>query len=1551
MVQSGKCSAKLKRAKIVYVVSLLFILMFPYKVSARDVGAPNIDFSKGNFDGWVMQTGKYYRKPDSTVAYLWKTVETQSSERFHLVNSTEPLDDPIVSCDDFKENPFTGGAMTMRIGSPGYGVGAEGNGSDSAGAERATYKFVVTKESRALILNFACVLHDPTDNNNATAPQQPARPGQKPNNNRVSSEHSGDQIPHFEMNVEFKSPDGTLSTESCAHFASTANKNATYLKQPSDCDYTTATKPLSEYAYLPWTSSIYDLEDKIGDTVTITFQTHDCLRFVNNIEGAGGHEAYGYFYAQTTDLKLDIHNCESSGENAIIRAPKGFAHYDWRIKNGDNYVEDACFICTSADSSEVEIKRELMKGNSIYACIMRGELESCKPIILETELTPIKVTPKFDYKIECGGLVTFENKSEINNTDEDELFKYSWKFGDDNYSVAEQPIHKFARDGGYWVSLTAETKNGCSSTDSVLVKVPKYPWFIIKQTGPVCQGESVTLYAQDVVDETYSITWFDSEKNVISQKKTADVVIENSTMFYATVKDSNSCTYDDSIYINRVIVPDISLKASPDTVCSGDASSLYVQNNLSSCEYTWSNSATGENIKVYPVVTQTYKCTVKESSTGCTTSDSIVVYVNPSPVVGAFGPDELCSGEMAWVYGTGAENYEWNLGVDPSTGQNIIRSGDSMKIQPFSDTIYTVVGIDKYRCKGTASKRVKLKQGPLVKIVDSLDKVCPDQAASVTMGSAAGYSFLWQDGSTSSSLRKKISTNEEWKVKVTANGCTDSLVKPVYVYTLPLVNIVSKDEVCAFDTVKLTVAGNQDRIEWIYPASGSVAETIDIPDGPVEYQVIGYSPEGCPNIATKTVNVNIPVQVIIDAPDSVCVGDKAELKVQGNVESQRWYAGDTYFDYKKESSFIVREPVMFKLEGTDINGCTSKDSFLVDTISHPVIDIVGTLEVCPGDYVQVDAIGATEYEWHDGNKNSHRAFQINDEVQKVSVIGTRLGCSSQKSVILRTLQTPTLWIQGDSVICPGESTMLKAGGAETYSWGYGLDGDVLEVTPALPTRYTLTGIGSNGCISEKSVMVTFRDLPDVQIKGDKTVCLDSMATLVVSGAKDYYWSHGKHESKIVEKITKGTKFEVTGIDSFGCKNTVDIEVLPVDHPRLSYLGDAKACKGDYVYLLAQGATKFEWHYGNEVVYKDSLVFVPENDMYVKLVGTSLNCSSDTNIFIHSINLPNVLVSGNDPVCPGDKATITASGAMSYKWNTDEVSSSITDNPMTPTRYFVTGRDENGCKNTVAYDLKVYDIPKIEIRQSSVEGCADEGDRIKLTALGGIFYEWTAEPEPEELSSYYNSESMEITILDDTKFTLFGRDKNGCTSTTSKVVTLANRKAFDFTVTPGWIDENNPTVQFVGLSPIEAKWTWRPYSTAVELEGRTMNYRYNTSMVGDSVSVLVRAEDANGCVYEGTTSLYVWKDIWAPEAFTPNGDEKNDGFRFYGGRYVEEFSYIIYNRLGEIMYEGRGLDDAWDGKWNGKECPWGVYGWVYKYKCKFGNLERDGENRGFVTLVR
>ena len=65
----------------------------------------------------------------------------------------------------------------------------------------------------------------------------------------------------------------------------------------------------------------------------------------------------------------------------------------------------------------------------------------------------------------------------------------------------------------------------------------------------------------------------------------------------------------------------------------------------------------------------------------------------------------------------------------------------------------------------------------------------------------------------------------------------------------------------------------------------------------------------------------------------------------------------------------------------------------------------------------------------------------------------------------------------------------------------------------------------------------------------------------------------------------------------------------------------------------------------------------------------------------------------------------------------------------------------------------------------------------------------------------------------------------------------------------------------------------------------------------------------------------------------------------------EFDFYIYNRLGEIVYEGRSIDDEWDGKYNGKLCPWGVYGWVANYKAVIDGLERIGELKGQVSIVK
>lgn len=85
----------------------------------------------------------------------------------------------------------------------------------------------------------------------------------------------------------------------------------------------------------------------------------------------------------------------------------------------------------------------------------------------------------------------------------------------------------------------------------------------------------------------------------------------------------------------------------------------------------------------------------------------------------------------------------------------------------------------------------------------------------------------------------------------------------------------------------------------------------------------------------------------------------------------------------------------------------------------------------------------------------------------------------------------------------------------------------------------------------------------------------------------------------------------------------------------------------------------------------------------------------------------------------------------------------------------------------------------------------------------------------------------------------------------------------------------------------------------------------------------------------------------PNAFTPNGDGKNDVFRVVRHEGAEVVSSLeIYDRWGEKVYENRG-DSFWDGTIDGKPAPSDVYVYIVKLTCG----ELIGKRVGDVTLLR
>jgi gliding motility-associated-like protein len=142
------------------------------------------------------------------------------------------------------------------------------------------------------------------------------------------------------------------------------------------------------------------------------------------------------------------------------------------------------------------------------------------------------------------------------------------------------------------------------------------------------------------------------------------------------------------------------------------------------------------------------------------------------------------------------------------------------------------------------------------------------------------------------------------------------------------------------------------------------------------------------------------------------------------------------------------------------------------------------------------------------------------------------------------------------------------------------------------------------------------------------------------------------------------------------------------------------------------------------------------------------------------------------------------------------------------------------------------------------------------------------------------------------------------------------------------------------------------------EGENLTYSWSPDMfMNDATSltpVIKPIEDINytfaaesefGCFNQDETLIKVVADIFIPNAFTPNGDGKNDTWRIpfldpaFGGEVT------LFNRLGEVVYHSKATIVSWDGTIKGQRQPAGTY--VYIVSIKHSSFLRTGT----VTLIR
>jgi gliding motility-associated-like protein len=113
---------------------------------------------------------------------------------------------------------------------------------------------------------------------------------------------------------------------------------------------------------------------------------------------------------------------------------------------------------------------------------------------------------------------------------------------------------------------------------------------------------------------------------------------------------------------------------------------------------------------------------------------------------------------------------------------------------------------------------------------------------------------------------------------------------------------------------------------------------------------------------------------------------------------------------------------------------------------------------------------------------------------------------------------------------------------------------------------------------------------------------------------------------------------------------------------------------------------------------------------------------------------------------------------------------------------------------------------------------------------------------------------------------------------------------------------------------------------------------------------------NGCVsnpqsFTITLELCPNEIFYIPNAFTPDGDEKNNVFKpiITSGVDIFNYTFLIYNRWGQIVWESFNPNIGWDGTYNGTMCQDGVYTWKLRFKTP--KTDEIKEFKGSLTLIR
>jgi len=616
--------------------------------------------------------------------------------------------------------------------------------------------------------------------------------------------------------------------------------------------------------------------------------------------------------------------------------------------------------------------------------------------------------------------------------------------------------------------------------------------------------------------------------------------------------------------------------------------------------------------------------------------------------------------------------------------------------------------------------------------------------------------------------------------------------------------------------------------------------------------------------------------------------------------------------------------------------------------------------------------------------------------------------TAQQIITVNPLPTASFLTNGSctslTVNFTDQSTVANPSTITGWSWSFGDPGSGANNTSTAQSpshtftaagsyTVTLTTTTSDGCQSTLSLPVNVGTPPTAQF-ASTPVCTNSPMAFTDQSisASQYLWDFGVTTSTTDTSTAQNPNFTYTQPGNYtvtlivssggGCYDTATSLVTVNPGPAPAFAAPS-VCLNNLTSFTDQSTittgtiTGWHWDFGVSTSTSDTanvqsptFTYPTAGTFTVTLTVTSTNgCQTSLTQPVIVNPLPTAAFS-NTPACSGQPMNFTdqsLSGGgplTSWSWDFGDGSpTSATQNPThnypsTSATYTVTliVTTTAGCTDTVQQAITLQPIPTPQFAADTTQGCQPlcvtftDGSSVSPGAITG----WTWDFGDNTPQNFQQNPQHCYALPGTYGVTLTVTTNNGCVQTLNipNYITVHPIPTAIFSATPQITSVLNTTVGFTDLSqgnPVTWTWNFGDF-TGDSIQNPTHTYNEELAF---TYTVTLGVTNQFGCFDDTSIVVEVLPEFtfFIPNAFTPNGDGKNDFF-FGTGIGIEKYNIWIFDRWGNLIFEGDDLQDWWDGKVQGGSsnaiCQQDVYVWKVVLTDVF---DKKHKYIGHVSLIK